>query len=76
MDAQIFGRVGKRLLQFLGQSQERKTWNSADLEKLVRPLIQWLVSSVPRQLSPKLDQQVVHVFTDGACKEQEMGLCW
>jgi hypothetical protein len=73
MDAQIFGRVGKGLLHFMSQTADMKNWKTADLELRVRPLIQWLSNSSPRQLSPKLDQRVVHVFTDGACEEQDCG---
>ena len=73
MDAQIFGRVGKGLLQIFSKPNFDRSRNRSALERDVQCLIDWLKHSKPRQLSPALDRRVVHVFTDGACEEQSNG---
>ena len=73
MDAQIFGRVGKGLLQVFYKHQTSRTQGQVNLEASIRPVIQWLKDCSPRQLSPALDRKAIHVFTDGACEEQSNG---
>jgi hypothetical protein len=68
VDAQVFGRTLKAAMSALDRNRGHgKTFVDIDLSKL-RWIIDWLLNSTPRLISPSSVCEPLLLFTDGACE--------